>query len=63
MGRRVEDVTAHPALAACARSVAEVYHLQPDPAYRDLLTLPSPSTGEPVSLAYLPPRSVDDLTL
>jgi len=61
MGQRVEDVTAHPALAGCARSVAAVYELQHDPAYRDLLTMSSPATGEPVSLAYLPPRSVDDL--
>lgn len=28
MGQRVEDVTTHPALAGCARSVADVYDLQ-----------------------------------
>jgi aromatic ring hydroxylase len=61
MGRRVEDVTSHAALAGCARSVAQVYDLQHDPAYQDLLTMPSPTTGQRVSLAYLPPRSVDDL--
>ena len=61
MGERVEDVTTHPALAGCARSVAAVYDLQHDPAHHDLLTVPSPSTGQPVSRAYLPPRSVDDL--
>ena len=32
MGQRVEDVTTHPALAGCARSVAAVYDLQHDPA-------------------------------
>ena len=62
MGQRVEDVTTHPALAGCARSVAAVYDLQHDPAHQALLTMPSPSTGQPVSLAYLLPRSVDDLT-
>ena len=61
MGQRVKDVTTHPALAGCARSVAEVYDLQHDPAHQDLLTMPSPTTGQRVSLAYLLPRSVDDL--
>ena len=32
------------------------------PAYQDLLTMPSPVTGQPVSLAYLLPHSVEDLT-
>jgi aromatic ring hydroxylase len=38
-----------------------VYDLQHDPALRDLLTMPSPTSGQPVSLAYLLPRSTDDL--
>jgi aromatic ring hydroxylase len=61
MGQRVEDVTTHPALAGCARSVAAVYDLQHDPTHQELLTMPSPTTGQPVSLAYLLPQSVDDL--
>src|SRR6266511_4224345 len=61
MGQRVEDVTTHAALAGCARSVAGVYDLQHDPAHQDLLTMPSPTTGERVSLAYLLPHSVDEL--
>ncbi len=61
LGQQVEDVTTHPALAGCAHSVAAVYDLQHDPFYRDLLTMPSPSTGQPVSLAYLLPRSVEEL--
>src|SRR5439155_21446615 len=36
MGERVDDVTTHPALAGCARSVAAVYDLQPDAAYQEL---------------------------
>ena len=62
MGQRVEDVTTHPALAGCARSVAEVYDLQHDVAHHELLTFPSPGTGKPVSRAYLVPQSVDDLS-
>ena len=61
MGERVEDVTAHPALAGCARSVAAVYDLQHDAAHQELLTIPSPSTGQPVSRSYQLPRTVDDL--
>jgi 4-hydroxyphenylacetate 3-monooxygenase len=61
MGQRVEDVTTHPALAGCARSVAAVYDLQHDPMRRDLLTMPSPTTGQRVSLAYLLPHAVDEL--
>jgi 4-hydroxyphenylacetate 3-monooxygenase len=61
LGQRVEDITSHPTLAGCARSVAAVYDLQHDPAHHDLLTMPSPTTGQPVSLAYLLPRSVDEL--
>ena len=61
MGQRVEDVTTHPALAGCAHSVAAVYDLQHDPAHQELLTMPSPTTGQPVSLSYLLPQSVDDL--
>jgi 4-hydroxyphenylacetate 3-monooxygenase len=61
MGQRVEDVTTHPVLAGCAQSVAAVYDLQHEATHQELLTMPSPTTGERVSLAYLLPRSVDDL--
>jgi len=59
-GERV-DVTTHPALAGCAKTLAEHYDLQHHPAHRDLLTMKSPSSGEPVSLAYLEPRSTEEL--
>lgn len=61
MGQQVEDVTSHPALAGCARSVAAVYDLQHDPAHQEQLTMASPSTGARVSMAYLLPHSVQDL--
>ena len=61
MGERVEDVTTHPSLAGCARSVAGVYDLQHDVEHQDLLTIPSPTTGQRVSRSYQLPRSVDDL--
>ena len=60
-GEKVDDVTTHPALAGFARSLAEVYDLQHDPAHKNLLTMESPTTGQLVSLGYLLPRSSEDL--
>jgi 4-hydroxyphenylacetate 3-monooxygenase len=61
-GTCVRDVTEHPAFREATRSIAALYDLIADPANRELLTFPSPQTGEPVSLAYLIPRSREDLT-
>ena len=41
-------VAGHPAFRNVVRSFAELYDMQHDPAYRDILTYPSPATGEPV---------------
>lgn len=60
-GEKVEDVTTHPALAGCAQALAEVYDLQHDPAYRDLLTMESPTTGQVVSAGFRLPHSPADL--
>ena len=60
-GERVGDVTRHPILGRPARTLAELYDLQWAPPYRERLTYPSPTTGQPVSLAFVQPRSVDDL--
>ena len=46
-------VAAHPAFRNVVRSFAELYDMQHDPAYRDILTYPSPTTGEPVATAFL----------
>ena len=61
MGEPVKDITTHPALAGCARSVAAVYDLQHDAEHHALLTMPSPGSGEPVSRAYQLSRSIEDL--
>ena len=60
-GERVEDVTRHPILGRPARTLAELYDLQGAHDHRGRLTYPSPSTGQPVSLAFIQPKSVDDL--
>jgi 4-hydroxyphenylacetate 3-monooxygenase len=60
-GARVKDVVSHPILGRMARTLAELYDFQRDPELESKLTYPSPKSGEPVSLAFIQPRSVDDL--
>jgi 4-hydroxyphenylacetate 3-monooxygenase len=58
----VTDVTTHPAFREAARSIAGLFDVVADPANRELLTYPSPATGEPVNRSYMIPRSREDLT-
>ena len=55
-------VADHPAFRNVVRSYADLYDMQHDPAFRDILTYPSPTTGEPVATSFLQPRTHDDLT-
>lgn len=60
-GRRVTDVTAEPIFQEPIRAIAEQYDMQRDPAYRDVMTYPSPASGQPVSTSFLVPRSREEL--
>ncbi len=60
-GERVPDVTTHPAFAAGAQTIAQLYNLQHDPKHREILTVASPKTGEPVGRSFLRPGAIDDL--
>ena len=60
-GERVKDVTTHPALANGVHSVARLYDMQHDPAIREEMTYLSPTSGEPVGLSFITPRTVEDL--
>ena len=60
-GERVEDVTTHPKLRRMAATLAHIYDLQHDPNTRDLMSFDSPTSGDPISLSYMIPESVDDL--
>ncbi|MBM4260712.1 MAG: 4-hydroxyphenylacetate 3-monooxygenase, oxygenase component [Deltaproteobacteria bacterium] len=60
-GRRVAGVVQHPILGRMARTLADLYDLQCDPALREQLTYTSPSSGTSVGLSFLQPRSVDNL--
>ena len=60
-GRRVDDVTAEPVFREPIRAIAEQYEMQLDPAYADVMTYPSPTTGDPVSTSFLVPYTREDL--
>jgi 4-hydroxyphenylacetate 3-monooxygenase len=51
----------HPAFRNVVNSYADLYDMQHDPAYRDILTYPSPTSGEPVATSFLAPRTPEDL--
>ncbi len=60
-GEEVGDVTTHPAFREAVRSIADLFDIARDPANRELMTYPSPATGEPVNRSWQLPRSQDDL--
>ncbi len=60
-GERVRDVTAHVGLAGGARAIALLYDLQSEPEMRDEMTYVSPSSGEPVGLSFIIPRTREEL--
>ena len=60
-GERVRDVTSHPGLANGAKAIASLYDLQCDPKIKARMTYASPTTGDPVGLSFIIPKTVDDL--
>ena len=60
-GERVADVTTHPKLARAARTLGRIYDLQHQPELAEEMAFPSPTSGQPVPLAYIIPNSYDDL--
>ena len=56
-GRRVEDVTEFPGLANGAKSIAQLYDMQHNGAADCAMTYPSPSTGDPVGLSFIIPKT------
>jgi 4-hydroxyphenylacetate 3-monooxygenase len=55
------DIGVHPAFRNVVRSYAELFDLQHDPAYKDILTYPSPTSGEPVATSFMTPLTQADL--
>ena len=60
-GERVQDVTTHPALASGAQAIASLYDMQSEPQLKEMMTYRSPTTGRPVGLSFIIPRTQDDL--
>lgn len=60
-GKRVGDVTRHPAFRNTVASYASLYDFQCEPANLELMTFESPDTGERVNRAWHCPRSYDEL--
>ena len=60
-GERVKDVTTHPALRNGVNTLAKLYDMQHDPAIRGEMTYASPTTGDPVGLSFIEPKTKEDL--
>jgi 4-hydroxyphenylacetate 3-monooxygenase len=58
-GERVDDVTTHPAFRRSVRNFARLYDLTHE--HPEVMTFPSPVTGERVNKAFLVPRTGADL--
>ena len=60
-GERVKDVTTHPALSNGVRTLARLYDMQHDPELSGQMTYTSPTTGHPVGLSFIHPKTPEDL--
>lgn len=60
-GERVKDVTTDPRFAGAAQSLAELFDIQNEPDKIDKMTFESPTTGDPVGLSFILPKSKEDL--
>jgi len=60
-GERVKDVTTHPALSNGVQTLARLYDMQHDPKIADEMTYTSPTTGDPVGLSFILPKTPEDL--
>ncbi|MFD1706459.1 4-hydroxyphenylacetate 3-monooxygenase, oxygenase component [Siminovitchia sediminis] len=58
-GKRVDDVTEHPAFKGVTKSMARLYDLQYEKPEKMLYT--SPASGDPVGMTYKIPETIDDL--
>ena len=60
-GERVRDVAAHPGLTGGAHTIASLYDMQADAKLAPEMTYKSPTTGDPVGLSFIIPRTQDEL--
>ena len=62
-GERVGDVTSFHAFEQPVRSLAELYDMQHDAEWRDVLVADGAELGEPIGRAFEIPRTVEQLSL
>lgn len=60
-GERVEDVRTHPYLKNTVETIAGLYDKQHDAAVQEIMTYPSPKTGERVGTSFMVPQTKEDL--
>jgi 4-hydroxyphenylacetate 3-monooxygenase len=60
-GERVRDVTTHKGLSGGVQAIAHLYDMQHDPALREVMTVKSPSSGEPVGRSFDMPATREAL--
>ena len=60
MGEKIDDLTTFPPLAASFNAISKVYELQSNPDWKDLITVKSHLSGEPVSIYNSPIFSAED---
>src|SRR5437763_11331818 len=60
-GARIGDIAGDPRTAGAAQTLAALYDMQHDPQLADRMIFASPSSGAPVGLSFIEPRTVDDL--
>ena len=60
-GERIADVTTHPALCHGVRTLAALYDMQHGTPLREEMTYTSPTTGDPVGLSFIIPRTREEL--
>ncbi len=60
-GERVDDVTTHPAFRGGLGSIASLYDMQHDPDIGPEMTYTSPTSGDPVGLSFIIPRTQTEL--
>lgn len=56
-----EKIPDHPAFRNIVQTYAGLYDMQHDPALQEVMTYPSPTSGDPVGTSFLVPRTVEDL--
>jgi len=60
-GEKVKDVTTHPGLSNGVHSIARLYDLQHAAAADGQMTFASPTSGDPVGLSFIIPKTPEDL--